>query len=97
MTSTDLEDPARFLQPGEIVLSGLVWWARDGDPAKSDRFVSALSEAGAVALLAGEETHGEVPAELMPAGAPASPCSASRRTPASGRSPKPSTCGSGVN
>ncbi|MFF9428162.1 PucR family transcriptional regulator [Streptomyces sp. NPDC014746] len=67
VTSTDLEDPARFLQPGEVVLSGLVWWARDGDPAKTDRFVSALSEAGAVALLAGEETHGEVPEELMEA------------------------------
>ncbi|MGW1118936.1 PucR family transcriptional regulator [Streptomyces tanashiensis] len=64
VTATDLEDPARFLQAGEIVLSGLVWWARDGDPAKTERFVSALREAGAVALLAGEETHGEVPAEL---------------------------------
>ncbi|WP_369148894.1 PucR family transcriptional regulator [Streptomyces sp. R44] len=67
VTATDLEDPARFLQPGEIVLSGLVWWARDGDPVKTDRFVSALREAGAVALLAGEETHGEVPAELAAA------------------------------
>ena len=28
VTATDLEDPARFLQPGELVLSGLVWWAR---------------------------------------------------------------------
>lgn len=65
--ATDLEDPARFLQPGEIVLSGLVWWSSDGDPAKADRFVSALREAGAVALLAGEETHGEVPAALVDA------------------------------
>ncbi|MFE0648401.1 PucR family transcriptional regulator [Streptomyces sp. NPDC059534] len=67
VTATDLEDPARFLQPGEVVLSGLVWWGRDGDPAKTDRFVSALREAGAVALLAGEQTHGEVPAELTEA------------------------------
>ncbi|MER7948753.1 helix-turn-helix domain-containing protein [Streptomyces sp. NPDC096079] len=67
VTATDLEDPARFLQPGEIVLSGLVWWARDGDPLKTDRFVSALREAGAVALLAGEETHGEVPKQLVDA------------------------------
>ncbi|WP_406063615.1 PucR family transcriptional regulator [Streptomyces sp. NBC_01077] len=65
--ATDLEDPARFLQPGEVVLSGLVWWSRGGDRAKADRFVSALSDAGAVALLAGEETHGEVPAELADA------------------------------
>ncbi|MEW1699647.1 helix-turn-helix domain-containing protein [Streptomyces sp. NPDC091278] len=67
VTATDLEDPARFLQPGEIVLSGLVWWGRDGDPARTDRFVSALSGTGAVALLAGEETHGEVPGELAAA------------------------------
>ncbi|MGW2017953.1 PucR family transcriptional regulator ligand-binding domain-containing protein [Streptomyces sp. NPDC001927] len=67
VTATDLEDPARFLQPGEVVLSGLVWWAREDEPAKTDRFVSALREAGAVALLAGEETHGEVPSELADA------------------------------
>ncbi|WP_369373175.1 PucR family transcriptional regulator [Streptomyces sp. cg36] len=67
VTATDLEDPARFLQPGEIVLSGLVWWSRDGDAAKTERFVSALRESGAVALLAGEETHGEVPDELAEA------------------------------
>ncbi|MFJ5833393.1 PucR family transcriptional regulator [Streptomyces sp. NPDC093089] len=67
VTATDLEDPARFLQPREIVLSGLVWWTRDGDPGKTERFVSALSEAGAGALFAGEETHGEVPRELAEA------------------------------
>ncbi|MGW2302621.1 PucR family transcriptional regulator [Streptomyces sp. NPDC001809] len=67
VTATDLEDPARFLQPGEVVLSGLVWWSPDGEPGKTGRFVSALREAGAVALLAGEETHGEVPRELVEA------------------------------
>ncbi|ALO06115.1 Transcriptional regulator [Streptomyces venezuelae] len=67
VTATDLKDPARFLQAGEIVLSGLVWWGRGGDPAKTDRFVNALQQAGAVALLAGEETHGEVPSELADA------------------------------
>ncbi|MFE5731009.1 PucR family transcriptional regulator [Streptomyces sp. NPDC056528] len=67
VTATDLEDPERFLQQGEIVLSGLVWWSRDGAPAKTDRFVSALRRAGAVALLAGEETHGHVPRELVDA------------------------------
>lgn len=66
VTATDLEDPRRFLGPGELVLSGLVWWA-DGDLAKVDRFVSALAEAGATALLAGEETHGRVPDELVAA------------------------------
>lgn len=67
VTATDLEDPTRFLQPGEIVLSGLVWWSRQDDPAKADRFVFALRGAGAVALLAGEETHGEVPREVVDA------------------------------
>ncbi|MER5868377.1 helix-turn-helix domain-containing protein [Streptomyces sp. NPDC002044] len=66
VTATDLEDPGRFLGPGELVLSGLVWWSRD-DPGKADRFVAALAEAGATALLAGEETHGRIPAELVAA------------------------------
>ncbi|MER7187486.1 PucR family transcriptional regulator ligand-binding domain-containing protein, partial [Streptomyces hyaluromycini] len=63
VTVTDLEDPARFVRPGEVVLSGLVWWA----PGKAERFVSALKEAGAAALFAGEETHGGVPEELVEA------------------------------
>ncbi|MGW6416803.1 PucR family transcriptional regulator [Streptomyces sp. NPDC055055] len=67
VTATDLEDPARFLQSGEIVLSGLVWWSPGTGAAKTERFVSALRDAGAVALLAGEETHGEVPRELAEA------------------------------
>ncbi|MEU9122598.1 PucR family transcriptional regulator [Streptomyces sp. NPDC048506] len=67
VTATDLEDPARFLQPGELVLSGLVWWAPGDDRAKVDRFVSALHSAGATALLAGEETHGAVPDVLVDA------------------------------
>ncbi|MFC9283932.1 helix-turn-helix domain-containing protein [Streptomyces collinus] len=67
VTVTDLEDPARFVRPGEVVLSGLVWWSPDGGGDKADRFVSALSRAGAAALLAGEETHGDVPGELVEA------------------------------
>ncbi|MER5733897.1 helix-turn-helix domain-containing protein [Streptomyces sp. NPDC002138] len=66
VTATDLEDPGRFLRPGELVLSGLVWWA-EGDLGKADRFVAALADAGATALLAGEETHGRVPDELVAA------------------------------
>ncbi|MYV59526.1 PucR family transcriptional regulator [Streptomyces sp. SID4931] len=67
VTATDLEDPGRFLQRGELVLSGLVWWAPADDEAKAERFVAALAEAGAVALLAGEETHGGVPEVLVEA------------------------------
>ncbi|WP_043263231.1 helix-turn-helix domain-containing protein [Streptomyces sp. CT34] len=65
VTATDLEDPARFLQPGELVLSGLVWWTPGDGRAKADRFVAALAAAGAAALLAGEETHGKVPEVLV--------------------------------
>ncbi|MFB7403449.1 PucR family transcriptional regulator [Streptomyces rubiginosohelvolus] len=67
VTATDLEDPGRFLQRGELVLSGLVWWDPADDEAKAERFVAALEEAGAVALLAGEETHGGVPEVLVEA------------------------------
>ncbi|MFC9293377.1 PucR family transcriptional regulator [Streptomyces sp. NPDC057011] len=68
VTATDLEDPGRFLGPGELVLSGLVWWAEgDTAEAKAERFVTALAQAGATALLAGEETHGRVPDELVAA------------------------------
>ncbi|MFD9478014.1 MULTISPECIES: PucR family transcriptional regulator [Streptomyces] len=66
VTATDLEEPGRFLGPGELVLSGLVWWA-EGDVTKADRFVGALADAGATALLAGEETHGRVPDEVVAA------------------------------
>ncbi|WP_405490701.1 helix-turn-helix domain-containing protein [Streptomyces sp. NBC_00096] len=68
VTATDLEDPGRFLGPGELVLSGLVWWSPGAAAAaKTDRFVAALADAGARALLAGEETHGGVPEELVAA------------------------------
>lgn len=68
VTSTDLEDPGRFLGPGELVLSGLVWWRPGATAAgRTDRFVAALASAGARALLAGEETHGKVPDELVAA------------------------------
>ncbi|KOG46933.1 PucR family transcriptional regulator [Streptomyces decoyicus] len=65
VTGTELEDPASFVQPGELVLSGLVWWTPGDSRAKADRFVSALHSAGATALLAGEETHGTVPDVLV--------------------------------
>ncbi|RBL81072.1 PucR family transcriptional regulator, partial [Streptomyces cavourensis] len=54
-------------QPGEIVLSGLVWWSAADEEATADRFVAALRGAGAAALLAGEETHGRVPDVLVDA------------------------------
>ncbi|ANP51727.1 hypothetical protein J2Z21_009448 [Streptomyces griseochromogenes] len=67
VTVTDLEDPARFVRPDEVVLSGLVWWSAGGGKDKAERFVSGLKDAGAVALLAGEETHGAVSDDLVEA------------------------------
>jgi hypothetical protein len=68
VTATDLADPSRFLQAGDIVLSGLVWWRADEEAtARTERFVSALAANGATALLAGEETHGEVPVSVVEA------------------------------
>lgn len=67
VTATDLEDPARFVRPGEVVLSGLVWWNQEDGADRAERFVSALRGAGAAVLLAGEETHGVVPEDLVEA------------------------------
>ncbi|MGI5458694.1 PucR family transcriptional regulator [Streptomyces sp. CA-249302] len=67
VTVTDLEDPARFVRPGEAVLSGLVWWNPEGGRGRAERFVGALKDAGAAVLLAGEETHGVVPDDLIEA------------------------------
>ncbi|WP_344469151.1 PucR family transcriptional regulator ligand-binding domain-containing protein, partial [Kitasatospora kazusensis] len=66
VTSTDLQDPARYLQPGELVLSGLVWWQPDQTSAAL-RFATSLRSAGVAALLAGEGTHGTVPESLVDA------------------------------
>ncbi|MFJ5265052.1 PucR family transcriptional regulator [Streptomyces sp. NPDC088387] len=67
VTVTDLEDPARFVRAGEVVLSGLVWWTPQDGHDRAERFVSALKDAGAAVLLAGEETHGSVPETLVEA------------------------------
>ncbi|WP_030245796.1 PucR family transcriptional regulator [Streptomyces sp. NRRL S-350] len=66
VTSTDLQDPARYLQQGELVLTGLVWWRPD-DGQAAMRFANALRSAEVAALLAGEGTHGAVPPELIDA------------------------------
>ncbi|MDH6123802.1 PucR family transcriptional regulator [Kitasatospora sp. GP82] len=66
VTSTDLQDPARYLQPGELVLSGLVWWRPDQTTAAL-RFTTSLRSARVAALLAGEGTHGTVPESLVEA------------------------------
>jgi Purine catabolism regulatory protein-like family/PucR C-terminal helix-turn-helix domain/GGDEF-like domain len=61
--TTDLPDPSRYLTPGDLVLTGLIWCREPGD---ADRFVSALVRAGVSALGAGEAL-GAVPAEVIQA------------------------------
>ncbi len=61
--TTDLPDPSRYLTPGDLVLTGLIWYREPGD---ADRFVSALVKAGVAALGAGEAL-GQVPTEVIQA------------------------------
>lgn len=53
---TELPDPARYVSPGEVVLTGLLWWREPGD---ADAWVTALARAGVAALAAsGADTSG---------------------------------------
>jgi DNA-binding PucR family transcriptional regulator len=61
--TTDLPDPSRYLTPGDLVLTGMIWCREPGD---ADRFVRALAQAGAGVLGAGEAL-GEVKPELIQA------------------------------
>ena len=61
--TTDLPDPGRYLTPGDLVLTGMIWCREPGD---ADRFVRALAQAGAGVLGAGEALGG-VPPELIQA------------------------------
>ncbi|MFF4318187.1 PucR family transcriptional regulator ligand-binding domain-containing protein [Streptomyces sp. NPDC001568] len=58
----DLPDPRRFVSPGDLVLTGLIWLRQD--PERTDAFVRILVEAGAAALGAGEAEFGHVPSAL---------------------------------
>jgi hypothetical protein len=61
--TTDLPDPGRYLTPGDLVLTGMIWCREPGD---ADRFVQALTKGGALVLGAGEAL-GQVPAEVIDA------------------------------
>jgi DNA-binding PucR family transcriptional regulator len=61
--TTDLPDPSRYLTPGDLVLTGMIWCREPGD---ADLFVRALARAGAGVLGAGEAL-GEVKPELIQA------------------------------
>ncbi|MGV9773844.1 PucR family transcriptional regulator [Streptosporangium sp. NPDC003464] len=62
--TTDLLDPGRYLNGGELVLTGLIWRQR---PEDSDRFVRGLADARVSALGAGDPQRGELPADLVEA------------------------------
>jgi hypothetical protein len=61
--TTDLPDPSRYLTPGDLVLTGMLWCREPGD---ADRFVRVLVKAGAGVLGAGEAL-GDVPDEVIQA------------------------------
>jgi hypothetical protein len=50
--TTDLPDPSRYLTPGDLVLTGLIWCRAPGD---ADRFVSALVKARRIEELTGRD------------------------------------------
>lgn len=62
--TTDLPDPGRYLSGGELVITGLVW---RNDPTDSEKFVTAIADAGACALAAGDALFHGVPADLVQA------------------------------
>jgi PucR C-terminal helix-turn-helix domain/Purine catabolism regulatory protein-like family len=62
--TTDLLDPSRYIAPGMLVLTGLVWYS---GPDDSTRFVDAVAEGGAGALLVGEGLLGYIPADVVAA------------------------------
>ena len=59
--TTDLLDPGRYLTPGDLVLTGMMWCREPGD---AERFARALAKAGAGVLAAGEAVS-DVPLELI--------------------------------
>src|SRR5690348_15915410 len=61
--TTDLPDPSRYLTPGDLVLTGLMWCRAPGD---ADRFVSGLVRAG-VSVLGAGGALGTVPGEVIQA------------------------------
>lgn len=64
VVTTDLPDPSRYLQGGELIVTGMIW--RRG-PQDAERFVSAIAASGASALAAGNAGDDELPADLLAA------------------------------
>jgi hypothetical protein len=64
LVTTDLLEPGRYLNGGEVVLTGLVWRRR---PPDSEVFVASMAGRGATTILAGKAQLGDVPADLLDA------------------------------
>jgi DNA-binding PucR family transcriptional regulator len=64
LVTTDLLEPGRYLNGGELVLTGLVWRRR---PMDSEVFVASMAGRGATTILAGKAQLGDVPADLLDA------------------------------
>ncbi|MEV3860814.1 helix-turn-helix domain-containing protein [Streptomyces sp. NPDC050095] len=62
--TTDLPDPGRYLDGGELVLTSTTWYR---EPRDADVFVAALSGAGVAALVAGTAGLGVLPDALAEA------------------------------
>ena len=62
--TTDLQQPGRYVLPGELVLTNGLWHGE----VPTDAWISELSQAGAAALGFGLGTpHGEIPADVVDA------------------------------
>jgi DNA-binding PucR family transcriptional regulator len=64
LVTTDLLEPGRYLNGGELVLTGLVWRRT---PADSETFVASVAGRGARTILAGTAQLGGVPDDLLEA------------------------------
>ena len=64
LVTTDLLEPGRYLNGGELVLTGLVWRRR---PMDSEVFVASMAGRGATTILAGKAQLGDVPTDLVEA------------------------------
>ncbi|NBE96074.1 hypothetical protein FE391_07905 [Nonomuraea sp. KC401] len=61
---TDLPDPRRYLQSGDLVLTSGVWYS---EPSDCERFAEALWASDAAGLVVGLIVLGELPRELVKA------------------------------
>ena len=62
--TTDLLDSSRYLTPGQLVMTGLMWRRT---PADSETFVKVLVDGGINALVAGDALYGMVPDDVVEA------------------------------